>query len=503
MKTSKNKLFNWILFVMATIVLIAMILYSNALIKNIREEERQKVRVWADAITYKANLVSYMDEFFKTIRVAESKRSSLLVRAMQKVADAPLHEDPSFYLEIISSNSTIPSIITDEKGNINCTVNVSAEIADMKHINDLGDKKKEFDSIRMYYYKDKYKIIYHTESKIYSDLRNAINNLVQSFFQEIVINDASVPVIITNSTMCDIITSGMIDTAELKSKEAKQKLIKHFLSQNDPIKIELPSFGTCYVLFEESAILTQLRYYPLIQFIIVIIFVVAGYLILSFARRSEQNRVWVGMSKETAHQLGTPISSLLAWNELLKEQGVDPNIMKEIEKDVTRLETIAQRFSKIGSEPELVIENIAKVIEEFIDYLQTRISSKVVIKVNHNNVEDFNMPVNRYLFEWVIENLCKNSVDAMDGKGVIIIDLLEDEKYFFVDITDTGKGIPSKEFKKIFVPGFTTKKRGWGLGLPLAKRIIKQYHKGKLFVKSSVLDRGTVMRIQLKKNKSL
>jgi signal transduction histidine kinase len=197
--------------------------------------------------------------------------------------------------------------------------------------------------------------------------------------------------------------------------------------------------------------------------------------------------------------LGTPISSLLAWSELLKEQKVDPAIMKEIDKDVHRLETIAQRFSKIGSEPELEKENIATVIEEFIAYLQSRISSKVAIKVNRNDVKDFNLPINKYLFEWVIENLCKNSVDAMNGNGVIIIDLSEDDKSFFVDITDTGKGIPSNQFKLIFQPGYTTKKRGWGLGLTLAKRIIQQYHKGKLFVKSSIIGRGTVMRIQFRK----
>ena len=499
MKSRKNKRLNITLFILAALVFAAMIIYSNTLVKNIEKEERQKVSVWADAITYKANLVLYMDDFFKTIRVAESKRATMLVKAMQKFADSPLYEDPTFYLDIISANSTIPAIITDANGKINFTVNVDTPITNMKHINELGNNKLEFDSLKMVYDKNDYVILYYKESKIYSDLRLVIENLVNSFFQEVVINDASIPVIITNSTMCDVIDYGMINPKDIQTTEAKQKLIKHFLSQNKPIKIELPHWGTCYVLYKESKILMQLRYYPIIQLIIIIVFIIAGYLILSFARRSEQNRVWVGMSKETAHQLGTPISSLLAWNELLREQGVDSNIMHEIEKDVNRLETIAQRFSKIGSEPELVKENIATIIEEFVDYLQSRISSKVVIKVNHNDVKDFIMPVNRYLFEWVIENLCKNSVDAMDGKGVIIIDLLEDEKHFFVDITDTGKGISSKGFKQIFQPGFTTKKRGWGLGLTLAKRIIKQYHKGKLFVKSSVIDRGTVMRIQLNK----
>ncbi|MCL2290196.1 MAG: HAMP domain-containing histidine kinase [Bacteroidetes bacterium] len=499
MKTRNNKRWNKALFFMATAVFIAMILYSNALINNIREEERRKVSVWADAITYRADLVSYMDDFFKTIRVAESKRAALLVKAMQKVNDAPLHEDPSFYLEVIASNSTIPSILTDAHGNINYTVNLDAKIANMKHISELGDKKSDFDSLIMPYYKDRYNILYYKESNIYSNLRTAIDNLVEVFFQEIVINDASVPVIVTDSTMRDIITYGMINPEDIQTDEAKAKLIKHFLSHHKPIQIELPHQGVCYVLYDESPVLMQLRYYPIIQFIIIFIFAVAAYLIFTFARRYEQNRVWVGMSKETAHQLGTPISSLLAWSELLKEQEVDPAIMKEIDKDVHRLETIAQRFSKIGSEPELENENIATVIEEFIGYLQSRISSKVAIKVNRNDVKDFDLPINKYLFEWVIENLCKNSVDAMNGNGVIIIDLSEDEKNFFVDISDTGKGIPSNQFNLIFQPGYTTKKRGWGLGLPLAKRIIQQYHKGKLFVKSSVIGRGTVMRIQFRK----
>ena len=494
-----NKRWNKVLFFMAIAVFIAMILYSNRLINNIREEERRKVNVWADAITYRADLVSYMDEFFKTIRVAESKRASLLVKAMQKVNDAPLHEDPSFYVEVISSNSTIPSILTDANGNINYTVNVDGDIANMKHISELGSKKSEFDSLVMRYYKNQYNILYYKESKIYSDLRTAIDNLVEVFFQEIVINDASVPVIVTNNTMCDIITYGMIKPEDLQTEKAKAKLIKHFLGHHAPIQIELPYHGTCYVLYDESPILMQLRYYPIVQLVIIFIFALAAYLIFSFARRYEQNRVWVGMSKETAHQLGTPISSLLAWSELLKEQEVDPAIMKEIDKDVNRLETIAQRFSKIGSEPELGKENIAIVIEEFVEYLQSRISPKVVIKVNRNDVKEFTLPINKYLFEWVIENLCKNSVDAMNGNGVILIDLSEDEKSFFVDITDTGKGIPSNQFKLVFQPGYTTKKRGWGLGLTLAKRIIQQYHRGKLFVKSSIVGRGTVIRIQFKK----
>ena len=510
MKKGNKKLLNWTLFITATAVFLSMILYSNSLIENIRKEERRKVSVWADAITYKAELVSYMEKFFETIKDTESKRASILAKTMQKVIEAPFNEDVSLYLDIIEANSTIPAIETDKEGNINWTVNADNDILNIKHIDELGCKKTEYDSLIMTYYKKDYNILFYKESKIYTDLRKSVDNLVKSFFQEVVINNASVPVIVTDSTMSEIIAHSDISAHneifaheiiknDIETKEAKSKIIKHFLSQNEPIKITLPQQGTCYVLYEESWVIMQLQFYPIIQFIIVLIFAIGGYLIFSFSRRAQQNRVWIGMSKETAHQLGTPISSLIAWNELLKEQNVDPMILKEIEKDVNRLETIAQRFSKIGSEPELETENIATVIEEFVSYLQSRISSKVTIKINRNAVTDFNIPVNKYLFEWVIENICKNSVDAMNGKGVIIIDLFEDEKNFYIDITDTGKGMPTNEFKRIFQPGYTTKKRGWGLGLTLAKRIIHQYHRGKLFVKSSTIGRGTVMRIQFRK----
>jgi len=221
--------------------------------------------------------------------------------------------------------------------------------------------------------------------------------------------------------------------------------------------------------------------------------------VFSFARKSEQDRVWVGMSKETAHQLGTPISSLLAWYEILKDQNVDHSILEEIKKDLVRLETIAQRFSKIGSVPELENMNLIQVIQDFLIYIQSRISSKVVIKLMNDPNQVILAPINKYLFEWVIENICKNSVDAMDGKGVIIIEVTEEGKNIYIDFSDTGKGISQKNFKNIFKPGYTSKKRGWGLGLTLAKRIIVIYHKGKLFVKSSVVDRGTIMRIVLKK----
>lgn len=496
---AKKRKWKWVLFSSASIIFLLLMYYSNTLIKSIAEEERRKVSIWADAITYKAELVLHTDEFFETIRVEEKKRASFLAQATKKVSEAGLDEEITFYVDFISSNSTIPTIVVGENGNIDWAVNVDPEINKMKNISELKELRLEYDSFIVPYYKNDYQILYYKESQIYSNLRLLIDNLVQSFFQEIVINEASTPVIITDSTKTKVLNYGHIDTTSIKSGKDWQHLIEKMSNANTPIKINLPKQGTCYVLYEESTVLTRLRFFPYIQFFFIFVFISIAYIVFSFARKSEQDRVWVGMSKETAHQLGTPISSLLAWYELLKDQNVDLSILEEMKKDLTRLETIAQRFSKIGSIPELDQINIVKVIEEFKTYIQTRISSKVEIKLMNPSDQEIIVPLNRYLFEWVIENICKNSVDAMDGKGVIIIEILEEGKNIHIDFTDTGKGISQQNFKNIFKPGYTSKKRGWGLGLTLAKRIIEIYHKGKLFVKSSTIDRGTTMRITLKK----
>jgi two-component system, sporulation sensor kinase D len=496
---TKKRKWKWILFTSASVIFILLLYYSNTLVKGIADEERRKVRIWADAITYKAELVSHTDKFFEVIRTEEKKRASLLAQAIQKVAEMDFVNDFTFYADFISSNTTIPIIIVSENGNIDAAVNVDTSISKMKHIDELGNRVSEFEIIKVPYYEKSYILVYWKESQIYSNLRVLINDLVQSFFQEVVINDASTPVIITDETKTKVLASGHIDTTQLKSQVDRIRLIHDMEATNTPIKIDLPQQGTCYVLYEESVILTRLRFFPYIQFFFIFVFIVIAYLVFSFARKSEQDSVWVGMSKETAHQLGTPISSLLAWYEILKEQEVDLSILNEIKKDITRLETIAQRFSKIGSVPELQIENVGQVIQDFMVYLQTRISSKVEIKIYDRIPEDIKIPLNRYLFEWVIENLCKNAVDAMDGKGLIYIEITEEGKKIYVDITDTGKGIPQKQIKHVFKPGYTSKKRGWGLGLTLAKRIIETYHKGKICIKNSTLDRGTTIRITLKK----
>lgn len=252
------------------------------------------------------------------------------------------------------------------------------------------------------------------------------------------------------------------------------------------------------VCFDESLLLNRLTWYPYIQLAVVLLFVlIAIFALLSF-KKTEQNRVWVGLSKETAHQLGTPISSLMAWTELLKDKYQDDEMIQEMEKDVKRLEMIAERFSKIGSLPEPVLEDVGSVLDRVVTYMEHR-SPRTVTFVRGYGNEKIEARLSASLFEWVIENLCKNAIDAMDGKGTITISLSSDWDMVYIEVADTGKGISKNSFKRVFQPGFTTKKRGWGLGLSLAKRIVEEYHHGRIFVKSSELGEGTTFRIEIKK----
>lgn len=251
-----------------------------------------------------------------------------------------------------------------------------------------------------------------------------------------------------------------------------------------------------YIYYEESIMLRRLTVYPYVQLVVVAIFALVCLFALLASKRAEQNRVWVGLSRETAHQLGTPISSLMAWSEVLRETYPDDALLPEMDKDVRRLQLIAERFSKIGSAPELKDENLVDVIGRVVDYYDRRTSRKVVFTYavpSRPVVAQVNAP----LFEWVIENLCKNAVDAMQGEGHIDIRLEEHTKGIAIEVSDTGKGISRKHFKSVFKPGFTTKKRGWGLGLSLAKRIVEEYHHGHIFVKNSEVGRGTTFRIEL------
>ncbi len=327
-------------------------------------------------------------------------------------------------------------------------------------------------------------------------LTTAYLTLIQSILEQ----NTTIPVLIVES-------DGKFNyEANIRFNEArKEQALTHELEKMkahaEPIRIILSEEDDNYLLlyYRESNILRNLRYYPFIQLFVIIVFIVAAYSAFNATQRAEQNQVWVGMSKETAHQLGTPISSLMAWIEILKLQEVEPSIVEEFEKDTKRLEKITERFSKIGSRPELLPTNLTEALNSTISYLKTRSSDKVVFEKSFDENMNLVIPLNAALFSWVIENLCKNAIDAMDNHGTIRIELEEKEKSVVLDITDTGKGVPKSQFKTIFHPGFSTKKRGWGLGLSLAKRIVENYHQGKISIRWSEVGKGTTFRILLRK----
>jgi len=292
-----------------------------------------------------------------------------------------------------------------------------------------------------------------------------------------------------------------ISFSEGRKEQVLSKELEKMKSHSEPIRIDLSEEEDDYLLlyYRESNILRNLRYYPFVQLVVIIVFIIAAYSAFLATQRAEQNQVWVGMSKETAHQLGTPISSLMAWIEILKLNDVDTALIEEFEKDTQRLEKITERFSKIGSKPELVPTNIVEVLNSTVSYLKTRSSGKVKYEVTLPGETFYFIPLNAALFSWVIENLCKNAIDAIDNHGTITLALKEKENAMVIDVSDTGKGVPKSQFKTIFQPGFSTKKRGWGLGLSLAKRIVENYHKGKIFIKWSEPGKGTTFRIVLNK----
>ncbi len=287
---------------------------------------------------------------------------------------------------------------------------------------------------------------------------------------------------------------------EAKQEILKLKLQEIILENNKPIEMDM-GFQKEYIYYGNSKLLKLLRYYPLSQLTVVLIIGFLGYIFFSYSRRAEQNKVWVGLAKETAHQLGTPLSSLTAWVEILRnEPHINPDIVIELGKDIQRLETITTRFSNIGSTPILKQEDLLELITSFLNYLKIRISTKVHIDIQSSLAPNQVANVNKYLFEWVIENICKNAVDAMSGTGNILIQLLEGKNnQLIIDISDSGKGISPKNTSKVFSPGFSTKKRGWGLGLTLAKRIVENYHEGKLNLKSTEVNKGSTFRISLPK----
>lgn len=495
----KKQLWKVLLGVIAMLIVGFSFYYTNNLVQNIASEERKKAVLWAQAIREKAELVKYTNDLFEKLEHEERKKGELWASGMKKLTTLKGNEDVSFIFEVIKNNETVPVILTDEKGKI-----ISSRNLDPKRSEDKDYLKQELKSMAQAYSPIEINILnktknylYYKDSKLFTELKIVLDNLIGSFISEVVTNSASVPVIYVDSTFQEVLAYGNLDSSGVVSDTYLKENIELMLEQNEPIPVELSDGVVNYILHQNSLILTQLKYYPYIQFSAVGLFVILSYFLFSLSRKAEQNQVWVGMSKETAHQLGTPISSLIAWIELLEDQYGTETSFSEMKQDIKRLETITDRFSKIGSSPKLESVAVAEIVGEAVNYLQARISKQVNITVSGD--KQATGLVNIPLFEWVIENITKNAVDAMDGKGEIAFQIVESKNKVVVDITDSGKGIPKSKFKTVFKPGFTTKQRGWGLGLSLVKRIIENYHQGKIYVKNSNPNQGTTFRIVLNK----
>lgn len=486
----------------ALLIVMVSFWYSSNLVQQIKQNEKQKVELWAKAVQKKASLVKFTKELFEKIKTSETKKAELFAEATRELSkgdDLSGNQDVSFVLKVLQENTTVPVILTDDQDKILTKRNLdSAQESDPVYLQDqLRIMKSLYAPVEIDVYKGMKQRLYHKDSRLFNDIKLVFDSLIKSFITEVAVNSADVPVIYTNPEKDSVIALGKIEYSEVDSPEKLKSKLQDLASQNTPIEIDLGENSKDYIFYAQSELLTQLKYYPYFQFGAIALFLLIAYILFSTARKAEQDQVWVGMSKETAHQLGTPLSSLMAWNEHLLSIGVDKSIVGEMQEDVKRLNTITERFSKIGSQPTLLPENINQVLSESIDYLKKRTSKNVEYSLDMPS-EQIMAKLSRPLFEWVIENLCKNAVDAMDGKGKIHVRLSAVPEGLEIDIADTGKGISKSKFETIFEPGYTTKNRGWGLGLSLCKRIIESYHHGKIFVLSSEANKGSTFRITLK-----
>jgi signal transduction histidine kinase len=496
---TNKKRWKWALAIVALLIVGASLWYTNYLVKSIAEQETNQVKMWAVAMEQHAGMMKSTEEFFTKVSEQEQMRVDLLALAYRQVLDFSSNENTGIYLEIIKNNISIPLIITDDAGNIMFSNNLPEDQKDKKTFDDeLKKAYSKFAPIKINPGYGQIQWLYYNQSLIYTELKAVLEGMIDHFLEEITLNAVGAPVIITNANRTKIINYGNLDSTLMQNPAYVEQQLDLMQSENDPLEIDFINTGKAKIYYRTSDLIEQMKFFPILQFIVIALYLLIAYLLFSWARRSEQNQVWAGMAKETAHQLGTPISSLMGWVELLKMQEEPFAGTEEMEKDIDRLQVVTDRFSKIGSVPVLEPTDIIPVIKDTMDYLQHRFSKKFEFDIQLPT-ESLVLPLVPSLFRWVLENLTKNAVDAMGDHGKITLELIESPSEVYIDLSDTGKGITKSQIKQVFKPGYTSKKRGWGLGLSLAKRIIEEYHKGKIFVKSSVVGQGTTFRIQLRK----
>ena len=507
---SSKQIWKVILSIIALIIIGLSLWYTNQLAKKIQEKERLQVKSWSETVKKQAELVNLTNQTFEQLKTEERDNINDWTQAVKEM-NRNL-DDYTFVISFLSKNSNIPKItevVEFQSGKME--VSYSGE--------DIPFKKEEFENITEYNEAVKaiidkwdsinpsitipntllqYQIVHYGNSKLFSELKEKSDSLITSFENDLISSSVSIPILYLDSATGQIRKTVNIEREKLKDSTSIAKTIEELEQENEPIIINFGEGNSGYIYYAESTLLKQLRLYPWVQLIIILLFLMVSYFLFSTFRKAEQNQVWAGMAKETAHQLGTPLSSLMAWLEIIKADGVPESSIQEMNKDINRLNTITERFSKIGSDIKTTEENIYNEIEKSVDYLKSRVSKQVELRVEGN--KSAVAKINSSLFEWVIENLTKNAIDAIQGKkGNITYSISDSDKKVIIDITDTGKGIPSSSFKSIFNPGFSTKERGWGLGLSLVKRIVEEQLKGKIWVHQSKINHGTTFRITLKK----
>jgi len=514
---SKKQQWKIALLVFALLLVGASLFVSNSIVSKVGDRERERARQWADAIKKKIELVRLTNRTFTQLREREREKMALWIDATKEVSKAtPLDQIPNydFPLKIINGNKDIPVILLDNQRHVSGNINLDFDTTNLRAIYPNASKKEIISyfedsllvlaeawqeknpSFTIEVYEGLFMTYCYNDSKGIARLEEERDSLINAFNEDLINNEGLVPVLLVDTKTKEIIGTNIDDYTFTNANV--DEYIAQLTKQNDPIIIDFKDGNSNTLYFDDSPELKQLQYFPYIQFLVIGLFAIIGYLIFSTFRKAEQNKVWAGMAKETAHQLGTPLSSLMAWVQLLESQGVDKMVTVEMQKDVDRLEKVTDRFSKIGSGAKLEDTDISATVSNVMNYLRPRISDKVDVTVTTN--DGLSAMHNASLIEWVVENIAKNAVDAMEGKGTLEVSVHGTPEWVHIDIKDNGKGIPSNQLKTIFEPGFSTKKRGWGLGLSLVKRIVKEYHKGNVFVLESQQNVGTTFRISLPSN---
>ncbi len=489
-----------ILIVASILIVVFSLLGIQIIVDQIANDEAKKVRMWASSVQQKAELITYSKEFFDQIEVLDKNNMEDWAEAYVKYLEARNPTEYEIYRQIVERNATIPCIITDENMKILHCQNTDSSCYFAKYLEDdmLAEYSRHAPILTDFWNQTWY--IFYKQSNIFYQLQEVLDELTNSFMTEIVDNSIFAPMLVVSSDEKRVIHAGNITADKYTNPLALERTLGRMRSQNAPIQLVVSSEEEYLIFYEDSIILSRLTYIPLIFLIVIIAFVFSVVWTLRASKRSENDKLWVGMSRETAHQLGTPISSLMAWMEYLKEKNMDSEALIEIQKDIDRLKMITERFSKIGSEPTMSKENVVRVVHEAISYLQSRLPRKIRFDVVCTPSADISANINPRLLEWVLENLFKNATDAIGtNEGIIQVQISDGPKNVIIDVTDDGKGIPKDKWKSVFNAGYTTKTRGWGLGLSLNRRIINDYHKGKIFVKQSLPDKGTTFRIILYK----